>query len=181
MKYFSRVLELATYTPFYWLCKCEIHVCWILNKMWKIHFVILTYVLVILKKTQSILIDVLIYHLIRENSSYMWMRIQRNVKLKYLCHVSEKFQNLSSAYPNVFNRQLMPTMFDFLDIYTTVLSMVIAILFLFCFDTVKQIDVKDCNWYVPNKCKCFRIKKHYICLFIGSWAYIFNFNLLLLQ
>lgn len=27
MKYFSRVLELATYTPFYWLCKCEIHVC----------------------------------------------------------------------------------------------------------------------------------------------------------
>lgn len=72
-------------------------------------------------------------------------------------------------------------MFDFLDIYTTVLSMVIAILFLFCFDTVKQIDVKDCNWYVPNKCKCFRIKKHYICLFIGSWAYIFNFNLLLLQ
>lgn len=100
MKYFSRVLELATYTPFYWLCKCEIHVCWILNKMWKIHFVILTYVLVILKKNQSILIDVLIYHLIRENSNYMWMRIHRNVKLKYLCHVSGKFQNLSSAYPN---------------------------------------------------------------------------------
>lgn len=97
---FPRVLELATYTPIYWLCKCEIHVCWILNKMWKIHFVILTYVLVILKKNQSILIDVLIYHLIRENSNYMWMRIHRNVKLKYLCHVSGKFQNLSSAYPN---------------------------------------------------------------------------------
>lgn len=76
MKYFSRVLELATYTPFHWLCKFEMYVGFLTKYnlyMWKIHFVILTYVLVILLTKQSILIDVLIYHLpvIRENSNYM--------------------------------------------------------------------------------------------------------------
>lgn len=76
MKYFSRVLELETETPFYWLCKFEMYVGFLTKYnlyMWKIHFVILTYVLVILITKQSILIDVLIYHLpvIRENSNYM--------------------------------------------------------------------------------------------------------------